>query len=678
MDDRDAEDGYNQVSTPSSGPSAQETLKKSVDYVNHELANAGFPIALDFSGFSGATSDASKILDCVCTLLQQRQKDVAFREDLQYRFRRTAGEVDELTTTVARLRARLEQCDRELVMINGKLDSAQKALKKETEKGTAAREELRACKANLQFSKTQYNHDLRKRELEHQRLKDRMQKIVIEKTASLKVGMKLANPLPKTTSAVIRKKAGRAVEGEEMYNVVMKSFEDREQELIAENQSLRETLYSLYSELRSRFESQIKPTRDELKIEDRQPSEMPPNERAQFQLPFNLVQHSVEAKIKDSLSQLEDEWHSLNEALEEQQAIQPTEDLSGIKEQLDLAIKNCENYKRIIEEQNKIMALSNIDTQSPVKQHKAADLDEAMRQLQRDREEMQAKAEKLESDRQKFTEAAIKLGLERAALQRERDMLEERDRAETAERLQDLSRTPAWLKDRLAKGGQSLRKSPSTPTLRGARPNDHTRSPLTPTTHGETSETSSPGLWANRLVSSTTNHSPLGNINRSSSPQQQSPNTFMRSHEIVAETDTFVQTPQTNTSRSHLMSQSTPTADRSPLTSLGSNSAHTTPMSATSLSSLGSIKSAMKKQASFGSLGSVNRSVRIALQRENALRSVRPGEGDSKENVGDGAGAQDTTTGISFSKSFMATSTPNVVIKPGMQGTQQSRIGNPS
>ena len=61
---------------------------------------------------------------------------------------------------------------------------------------------------------------------------------------------------------------------------------------------------------------------------------------------------------------------------------------------------------------------------------------------------LKQKQEELDQDRQKFTDAAIKMGLERAALQKERATLEEERRVrDKAGILENLPPTPSYDQD---------------------------------------------------------------------------------------------------------------------------------------------------------------------------------------------------------------------------------------
>ncbi|KND04005.1 uncharacterized protein SPPG_01453 [Spizellomyces punctatus DAOM BR117] len=586
-------------------------LQKSVDFVNHELAAAGFPVALDFAGFGGNVDDAATVLNCICTLLQQRQKDVAYREDLQHRLRRTAGDNDELAGTVARMKARLEQCDREIATLNNKLDAAQNSLKKEVEKHHAAKEELKTTKANLQYSKTQYNHDLRKREREHHRLKDRMQRIVTEKSAAQKVAIKLANPLPKPKTNAGG--GGQSKKEDEMYNIVIKNYEDREKDLLIENQTLRNTLYALYSELKTQFKNQITHEEDGsngIECGHEGPLEVSdPTEKAQFQLPYSLVCHSVEERVKEAIMKLHDEWARLSETIASQHQ---ADELQQLYEKVEAIEKECDEYRRIIAEQNRLLELSLNEQDAKSNEGLSAHLETSLMDLQEQRDELEQKCQQLEEERGKFTEAAIKLGIERAALQREKMAFEEERRSlATQKLLKSLPDTPGWLKSRMIPTATSPLQNRAQRAFAGAK------SPQPPVTPFHMSYSSVKPTRAEVHGEE------------------------VDSNEFIIESDTFAQTPRPHAN----MHASFKEVDVSPPTE--------TPASRiTTASSHSSIKSALKKQTSMSSL---NRSVRITLQGEREARSYKPGEEDSKENLLPSDGDKKPTR---FRKSFIATSTP--------------------
>jgi hypothetical protein len=65
------------------------------------------------------------------------------------------------------------------------------------------KEDLKATKSHLAFLKSQHQHEVRKKGKELDRMKNRLLKLVNEKTQVGKIGMKCINPLPKAASTIM-------------------------------------------------------------------------------------------------------------------------------------------------------------------------------------------------------------------------------------------------------------------------------------------------------------------------------------------------------------------------------------------------------------------------------------------------------------------------------------------
>ncbi|KAJ3154502.1 Afadin- and alpha-actinin-binding protein [Geranomyces michiganensis] len=417
------------------------------------------------------------------------QKDVAFRDDLQYRLRRVSADNDNLAGTVARQKARLEQCEREIASLQNKNDTLQSSLKRETEKLSGAREELKTTKANLQYSKTQYNHDVRKRDRDFARLKDRMQRTVAEKT---KTGMTLINPLakphPSTTTSNGKQRGSNNNDADVMYAVVMKNYEDRERELLGENQMLRDTLFETFRELKDRFAdagghdprdielggrplmtSSPPQSRDEEHEEDPEAA----MERAHFQLPFNLVQNTVQQRIRHVMMDLKAEWDELMDKLEGEQHAEAVVEL---EQRIAVLHNQNDEYQRIIEEQNRILESSLNGTAAAPRTAGHAAIseevpagpgwDSSIMDLAEQKAELAEKLRQLEIDRKNFTDAALRLGVERAALKREKTLFNDdrRKALGTDDFLKTLPETPGWLRARAKAEEPQHEIPPATPS----------------------------------------------------------------------------------------------------------------------------------------------------------------------------------------------------------------------
>ncbi|KAI8911933.1 Afadin and alpha-actinin-binding-domain-containing protein [Powellomyces hirtus] len=711
---------FQPVASPAPGAAKKDDavlragLQRSVDFVNSELASAGFPVTLDFSGFTGNMEHASQVVNCICTLLQQRQKDVAYRDDLQYRLRRTSADNDDLSGQVARQKARLEQCDRDFSTLQNKFDTAQKALKKETEKLVATREELKTTKSNLQYSKTQYNHDLRKKERDFHRLKERLQRTVTEKEKTAKTAITLINPLPKaaassSTGASARDKKQGKNDNDVMYAVVMQNYEDREKELLAENHMLRETLFNTYSELKNRFQDPDVAAAAAAEKEDiggrrsrtqSQESDESAIDKAHFQMPFNLVKNSVQQRIRHVVLDLKDDWDNLAQSVAEQNNNDVLHTLEERIADLDRQNNEC---RQIIEEQNRLLEMSmNDPAHRGEEASTGAAWDTSMMDLQEQKQELEDKCQTLELERQRFTEAAIKLGVERAALLREKSAFQEQRRMAlgTEDFLEALPKTPRWLKDKIAVGTNKfcdpMTSTPATPIQQqqkayrddfsttapratpGATPFGRTYSSVKPTRsimeelrnggRNEADMEHSASDDADIMIESDTltqTPSSARNSIPDGSPWRRTPRTGPR----TTTPGSNEYSPPSPARSSTIQSRPLAAMDDShcePTTSTMTMTASKSRSIATTVSTPSYIRSALKKAERSATAA---RSVRITVadpdeEENNGGRSFRPGEDDSKENfeprsTGRAANNHPSTSADLLRKGFIATSTPN-------------------
>lgn len=94
------------------------------------------------------------------------------------------------------------------------------------------------------------------------------------------------------------------------------------------------------------------------------------------------------------------------------------------------------NHEQTIAAQTELLSLASLP--DPI-------IEQTRDMLRRDREEVNEQRKVLDEERRNFTDAAIKMGLERAGLQREREMLDGR------EKVAAVPTTPIWLRSRLQK-----------------------------------------------------------------------------------------------------------------------------------------------------------------------------------------------------------------------------------
>ncbi|ORX72923.1 hypothetical protein DL89DRAFT_255086 [Linderina pennispora] len=200
-------------------PSARERFTQTgmnpyatLHYINRELMELGLPSPLLLPELPECLEDnqARGRVSCWRWWRSARQMQ-SFREHTEDAMRVAMGEEDSLRATIGRLERELEQAQRAAAMAN------------------ALATELRVTRANAASTKTQYVHEAKKRELEAGKLKERMQKLLVDKHRSAKVMFILAND-------VVRDRSGRPVDAatheQLMLEDLVGKYESNEQQLV--------------------------------------------------------------------------------------------------------------------------------------------------------------------------------------------------------------------------------------------------------------------------------------------------------------------------------------------------------------------------------------------------------------------------------------------------------------
>ena len=148
-----------------------------------------------------------------------------------------------------------------------------------TAKFNAASSDAKTSRINLQTMKKQFEvfllcgfdwisfthflmfplqHEARKNAKEYEKVQHRLQKLVTDRASSSQQLITLINPLPSVSSSASKKLKGpyalKPDAEQVMYDIVIRNYEDREKQVMAENNSLRQTLFSLFEELKPRLE----------------------------------------------------------------------------------------------------------------------------------------------------------------------------------------------------------------------------------------------------------------------------------------------------------------------------------------------------------------------------------------------------------------------------------------
>ncbi|CAG8793340.1 13031_t:CDS:2, partial [Dentiscutata erythropus] len=300
------------------------TINDTIIYLNQQLSACGYHFPLDFFNNKDEKS-IIKIVECISALLQQQQKDTAYREEMHDQHQKLQSDYELLTFTIKTLKTRAELSEREVDTLRAKLIKIEDHLQIEFEKHRSTKDELTKTKANLQNVKSQAMHDIRKRETEYTRFKEKMQKLLSDKYHST-CGPQDVNPPRKqlmksmnyATPFINYAVDAPIVSGG--LNYVEKNSEKikqddgdadvRDKDLLLENSKLRKLLFEVHNQVTSFIGSQtqmrfasIDPELASLKTPESYNSRA-----AHTQLPFELFAQNLEEEVKDLLLALKFEW----------------------------------------------------------------------------------------------------------------------------------------------------------------------------------------------------------------------------------------------------------------------------------------------------------------------------------------------------------------------------------
>ncbi|RIB17533.1 Afadin and alpha-actinin-binding-domain-containing protein [Gigaspora rosea] len=276
--------------------------------VNPEYVKV-FP--LDFFNNKDEES-ATKIVEYVSALLQQQQQDAAYREEMHDQHQKLQSDYELLTFTIKTLKTRAELSEREVDTLRAKLIKIEDHLQLEFEKHRSTKDELTKTKANLQNVKSQAMHDIRKRETEYTRFKEKMQKLLSDKYHST-CGPQGVNPPRKqlvksmhyTTSFI-------NCDVDAPINVKQDRDADaRDNDLLLENSKLRKLLFEVHNQVTSFIGSQTQMRfASDPELASLKTPESYNSRAAHTQLPFELFAQNLEEEVKDLLLALKFEWNN--------------------------------------------------------------------------------------------------------------------------------------------------------------------------------------------------------------------------------------------------------------------------------------------------------------------------------------------------------------------------------
>ncbi|KAJ6527277.1 Afadin and alpha-actinin-binding-domain-containing protein [Mycena vulgaris] len=407
----------------------------SLDYINSQLVAHGFAPAPGLSLDGVAPADLERAVKCLLGLLSQRVEDMSRTEDLTTRLRTLAYDHERLMTMYRTATDAAANAERETSLHKSRLTAATRALQasESAHKHTSA--ELQRARTALQAVRATHQAELKKKEKEVERMAERWGKLadMQAKLSAAPSGLRCANLKIVDGSEVLGK-------GPSLEELALEQAEQARQRLSEDNVRLRELLLGAVNEAQAMLYQTRK------------------SEREDEPVPFTLLtlfpvapQNAANEKLAYLLS-------ALREAITRPPSVvaPPPVSASSVPDgELTRLQAVIEGLKAEIERSQKESVARAAETQAVFDQfagdRRVVDngVGDASVELMiapvrdAEKERLDKIKTQLELERKNFTEAALKLGQEKAALEAERIRLIDEKRSWDVEKmLAELPPTP--------------------------------------------------------------------------------------------------------------------------------------------------------------------------------------------------------------------------------------------
>ncbi|XP_040040396.2 afadin- and alpha-actinin-binding protein isoform X2 [Gasterosteus aculeatus] len=398
----------------------EDNLQECLSHINQEVSSLGLPPLWTESSGSPEVN-VMTVLNCMYDLIHLHHKGLRTLENMEVEQLKSISNVDYLKLTSTQLKEQLELSKRENTgllererQLHLKVKSLQNCLKNE-------KDEVQKFQNIIASRASQYNHEMKRKEREFDKLKERLNQLLVDKKEK-KPAIDVLNNIGRADGkrSLWKTQKTEAKHEEEMYKTLLSDYDSRQREMLLENAELKKLLQQMEKEMLSILSSK-KSTLKEDKCQD-DGIQADPEEEEEV---FDSSKESVELYCVHSREKLTNrirlQWRRIKshvESLDSQAQMGPnkTDDAASqethVEEmnRLKLEIQQCKDF---------------IQTQQQLLQQLRPPCDEEATSLLSDcymlqekecfREEEKSLEEQrkfLERERGNFTEAAIRLSHE--------------------------------------------------------------------------------------------------------------------------------------------------------------------------------------------------------------------------------------------------------------------------
>ncbi|XP_053326330.1 afadin- and alpha-actinin-binding protein [Spea bombifrons] len=408
----------------------EDNAEQCVAYIEQELADLGLPSLLAVSkNGEGRKLNVVSIVNCVHELLQRHSRFLRDREDAELRLLKVNSDLENLQSSHCKLRDQIEATRRENAALQERERQVQCKNRSLLQLLKNEKEEVQKLQNIIASRSTQYNHNMKRKEREFNKLKERLYQLVMDKKDK-KISIDVLNYVGRADGKRTAWKTSRtdAKNEEEMYKVLLNDYEKRQKDLMVENVELKKVLQQMKKEMISLVTPQKTISRE--KTEDGLCTVLSDIEEdagdTSKEICSELSCESVREQVINSIRQ---QWRILKthvEKLDSRASIEASPDCKGLitredhEQELEKLKGEINRCKETIKSQQHLFQQLNVqrDDSSALLQDCYVLEDEE--RLREEWKLFNEQKKNFDRERRSFTEAAIRLGHERKVFEDDR------------------------------------------------------------------------------------------------------------------------------------------------------------------------------------------------------------------------------------------------------------------
>lgn len=412
----------------------EENIEQSISYLDQELTTFGFPSLYEEPKSKEAKKELNivAVLNCMNELLVLQRKNLLAQENVETQNLKLGSDMDHLQSCYAKLKEQLETSRREIIglqerdrQLQCKNRNLHQLLKNE-------KDEVQKLQNIIASRATQYNHDMKRKEREYNKLKERLHQLVMNKKDK-KIAMDVLNYVGRADGKRGSWRTGKteARNEDEMYKILLNDYEYRQKQILLENAELKKVLQQMKKEMISLLSPQKKKPRERADestgtvISDAEEDAGELGRESVWDLSCETVREQLTNSIrkqwrilKSHVEKLDNQVSKVHlEGFNDEDVIS-RQDHEQETEKLELEIQQC---KEMIKTQQQLLQqLATACDDDTTSLFRDCYLLEEKERLKEEWSLFKEQKKNFERERRSFTEAAIRLGLERKAFEEER------------------------------------------------------------------------------------------------------------------------------------------------------------------------------------------------------------------------------------------------------------------